>query len=547
MENKIKCVVVSSVAILFSFIIFSVAEPVSAAPLTTKQKGSANIEMSIPAATIEDIKELIRDAESGKIDPSKVRSVKKSLNNLGIGADVTKGENTGDPTKVSIDVPNSALEMIKGVIRDVKKGKLDMARAKALKKFLQNTKLEKFFASNDKEVWDKLRKIYKDIDFNKMDIDKDTLKSIKAAVKNFNLEKLDNAILLGRLKEALKAVDSAYKSSGTGTELVTSGPGNAAGGKRAVAVGSDNTAGGKHAVAIGSDNSVSGKESVAVGHKNIVTGEQSIAIGTGNMVTGDHSGAFGDPSIINGSNSYSVGNNNTVSAESKNTFVLGNDVNITGSNTVVLGGSADGTTMNVSGSNSVVLGAGSDGTQDNVVSVGNTGSERRIVHVADGRVEDGSTDAVNGGQIYNIAKELSEDIGRVGAKSAALAGLHPLSMENGQKWNVAVSMGHYGNENAGALGLFFRPDERVIFSLGGTIGSGSTMMNIGASFALDKASGNSMSKAAMIQKLNSQDDIIRSQSEQIKSQNAEIVAMKMMLARMNAELKRLTGAEEKNE
>ncbi len=539
--------VASSVAILCSFMIFSAAGTVSAAPLTTKQTDSSNIEMSIPATTIEDIKELIRDVESGRIDPSKVKSVKKSLNNLGIATVVSRGENTGDSTQVSVDVPNSALEMIKGVIRDVKKGKLDMAQAKALKKLLQNTKLEKFFAANDKEVLDKLKKIYKDIDFSNMDIDKDTLKSIKAAVKSINLDKLDNAILLGRLKEALKAVDSSYKSSGTGATPVASGSGNTASGKHAVAVGSDNTAGGKHAVAIGSENSVSGKESIAVGHENSVTGKQSIAIGTGNQVTGDHSGAFGDPSIINGSDSYSVGNNNTIASGSKNAFVLGNDVNITGSNTVVLGGSADGTTVNVTGSNSVVLGTGSDGTQDNVVSVGSAGSERRIVHVANGRIEAGSTDAVNGGQIYNITKDLSEDIGRVGAKSAALAGLHPLSMENGQKWNVAVSMGHYGNENAGALGLFFRPDDRMIFSLGGAIGSGSTMMNIGASFALDKASGNNMSKAAMIQKLNAQDEIIRSQSEQIKSQNAEIVAMKMILTRMDAELKRLIGSEEKKE
>ena len=73
------------------------------------------------------------------------------------------------------------------------------------------------------------------------------------------------------------------------------------------------------------------------------------------------------------------------------TYVVGNGNVAFGADSFVLGSN-----VTARGKNSVVLGANSDGSLDNVVSVGDVGSERRIVHVAPGV---SATDAVNMSQL----------------------------------------------------------------------------------------------------------------------------------------------------
>ncbi|MBE7219388.1 MAG: YadA-like family protein [Caulobacteraceae bacterium] len=69
---------------------------------------------------------------------------------------------------------------------------------------------------------------------------------------------------------------------------------------------------------------------------------------------------------------------------------------------------AGGYGATASGSNSVALGAGSsDGGQSNVVSIGAAGAERRLINLAPGQVAAGSTDAVNGGQLYDTDTRLA--------------------------------------------------------------------------------------------------------------------------------------------
>lgn len=114
-----------------------------------------------------------------------------------------------------------------------------------------------------------------------------------------------------------------------------------------------------------------GEDAIAIGSGAVAQGKQTIAIGVGNKVTGHNSGAIGDPNTVTGNNSYAVGNNNTVSGD--NTFVVGSNVNTSAKNAVVLG--------NDSASN-----------RDNTLSVGASGKERQVVHVAAGT---DNTDAVN--------------------------------------------------------------------------------------------------------------------------------------------------------
>ena len=50
--------------------------------------------------------------------------------------------------------------------------------------------------------------------------------------------------------------------------------------------------------------------------------------------------------------------------------------------------------------------------------------------------------------------------------------LHPVDFDADDKLDVAAGWGHYKGRNAMALGAFYRPDERTMFSLGGTVGNG---------------------------------------------------------------------------
>lgn len=66
---------------------------------------------------------------------------------------------------------------------------------------------------------------------------------------------------------------------------------------------------------------------------------------------------------------------------------------------------------------------------------------------------------------------MGQRMNRLGASSAALAGLHPLDFNKDDKASYAISYGHYRNANAVAIGAFYRPNERIMVGLGASIGS----------------------------------------------------------------------------
>ena len=74
------------------------------------------------------------------------------------------------------------------------------------------------------------------------------------------------------------------------------------------------------------------------------------------------------------------------------------------------------------GDRSIALGSGSVADQADTVSVGRPGAERRIVNVAAGAVVSGSTDAVNGGQLFGTATQLAGVFGG-GARFDAQTGV----------------------------------------------------------------------------------------------------------------------------
>jgi hypothetical protein len=69
------------------------------------------------------------------------------------------------------------------------------------------------------------------------------------------------------------------------------------------------------------------------------------------------------------------------------------------------------------------------------------------------------------------------------------------------KLQFSAGVGHYGGENAAALGAFYRPTEKVMFSVAGTMGNGEDMVNAGVTFALDKPNNVSNSRVAMAREI----------------------------------------------
>lgn len=86
---------------------------------------------------------------------------------------------------------------------------------------------------------------------------------------------------------------------------------------------------------------------------------------------------------------------------------------------------------------------------------------------------------------------------KVGAGAAALAALHPMDFDPDDKLTFSAGYGNYAGENAAAIGAYYRPDEKVMFSVAGTVGNGENMVNAGVSFALDRTNHVSNSRTAL--------------------------------------------------
>lgn len=268
------------------------------------------------------------------------------------------------------------------------------------------------------------------------------------------------------------------------------------------------------------------ENAIAFGSGSKALRDNTVAIGTGNVVNAEKSGAFGDPNYIEdkAGGSYAFGNDNRIT--SKNTFVLGNGVNAKykangdvdtetvtvkdkdGKETTVTVPKALGATVE----NSVYLGnkstatkdkgknLKSDGTAGNTttagttgtvngfagatahgaVSVGASGEERRIQNVAAGEISATSTDAINGSQLYAVAKgvtNLAEQVNKVGKRadagtaSALAASQLPQASMPGKSM-VSIAGSSYQGQSGLAIGVSRISDNgKVIIRLSGTTNS----------------------------------------------------------------------------
>ena len=181
----------------------------------------------------------------------------------------------------------------------------------------------------------------------------------------------------------------------------------------------------ENATVLGSFSTASANKGTAVGSNNTVIGASSGALGSDNTV-GKYSSGI-DTSTYYGTRSFVVGLNNTVTL-ANDTMVFGNNVAVTQANrsgSVILGNNSS-VPENVTAINSAKVGnityagfAGNlggtttDGTsavaadQGRFVSIGNAKAPRQIKHVAAGRIEADSTDAINGSQLYSLTGVVS--------------------------------------------------------------------------------------------------------------------------------------------
>ncbi|MBQ7883704.1 MAG: YadA-like family protein [Phascolarctobacterium sp.] len=160
-------------------------------------------------------------------------------------------------------------------------------------------------------------------------------------------------------------------------------------------------------------------------------------------------------------------------------------------------------------------------------------------------------DEVLAGAINNNAEAISGlnqrlgkmngKINKVGAGAAALAALHPLDYDPDDKLTFAAGVGNYAGENAAALGAFYRPDEKFMVSLGGTMGNGENMVNLGVSIGLDGAKGTpKLSRKELVEKVST----MEAANEALKSENEALAAR---VARLERIVVALTEKEEANE
>ena len=312
-----------------------------------------------------------------------------------------------------------------------------------------------------------------------------------------------------------------------------------------VAIGNGAFVSGESSVAFGRSNNVTGENSVAIGANNgTVAGGQSAVVGYNNKISSDKEQlVFGSNSEANAQGALVFGTH--AKALATDAVAFGNNTIADRANAVAIGTNAvtddavgvDAITIN--GTRHVFAGE-QPGAVVSFGSKARTGAggvaqyNRQLQNVSAGRVEADSLDAVNGSQLfaaydeintlgtkvstntsdistlhdtsvnhegritaleqrtYNMAGEINnrinvtaQRINKLGASSAALAGLHPLEFNRNDKVSYAVSYGHYRNSNAVALGAFIRPNERLMIGVGATLGA-ENQYNVSVSFKTGK-------------------------------------------------------------
>ena len=212
---------------------------------------------------------------------------------------------------------------------------------------------------------------------------------------------------------------------------------------------------------------------------------------------------------------FTNGKNTTATTDANGVVKYSVNDNLNGMKSVNFDG---GTTVNNDG---LTINNGPSVTKDGI-DAGN----KTITNVAPGRVEAGSTDAINGSQLNDAAQRISNrydaaiannqrEISKVGARAAAMANLHYQDFNADDKWSFAAGYGHYKGQNAGALGVAYQPNENTMISVSSTIGK-DAMIGAGVSMKFGKSSKmNANKQVAMAKEIQELRAIVAAQNEKI--------------------------------
>ena len=294
-----------------------------------------------------------------------------------------------------------------------------------------------------------------------------------------------------------------------------------------------------------------GEDNVVIGDfHNFDGGKHNVVLGSMAAEERDVTKSF--TNIFDGSTStYTVKElvatrRNTANVE--NAVMLGYNTNVTRNGGVALGSeSIASVDKGIAGYDPTTKAASTDGSPTwkstaAAISVGDsTGTTvltRQITNVAAGSED---TDAVNVAQLKRITADSTANINnqltqvnnridavdgrvkRVGAGAAALAALHPQEFDPNDQWTFAAGYGHYRGANAMALGAFYRPNNKMLYSIGASLGGGEDLFNLGVSLKFGKSEPYAdYSKAELVKVINDQNEKMNSMQEQIDRMMAKL-------------------------
>lgn len=394
-----------------------------------------------------------------------------------------------------------------------------------------------------------------------------------------------NAIAIGdkAVSSSNDSVAIGEKASATNSQSIAIGSASSASGSYSVAIGLKANATDDWSVALGNSSETSKAVSTAsmtVGGKTYQTAgghaKGTVSVGNDNIkrtITNVAAGRVTDTSTdaINGSQLFAINqsvdaNTQNIAANAKNiakgmnfaadigtayNAQLGDTVSIKGDGKN-LSTSVDKGNITVHMSDTPVFTSVTASTiTGNTIKAGDTvtlshqGADMggtKITHLKDGDISPTSTDAVNGSQLYSTenrinlldrqVNHLDSQINRVGAGAAALAALHPLDFDPDDKWDFAAGYGNYKNANAVAIGAYYRPNEDVMFNVGGSFSGGENMVNAGISWKFGQKNNVSRSRVSVAK------DVLALQ-QQVAVLTKELEAYKSVIGNNgNASMKR---------
>lgn len=283
-----------------------------------------------------------------------------------------------------------------------------------------------------------------------------------------------------------------------------------------------------------------------------VTGTGSITVTQTQDSTDGHAIYTISGTAGGGGKTYTAGDNITIdndiisAKDTRNTVVAGDNTTIDettnsdGSSTYTVNVKTDGQIEN--GNTGIVTG----GTVYNETRVTNNGSYIKAdntagqnLSVLDSQVKTNTDNISNlDNRVSNMGSSISKlgnRLDKVGAGAAALAALHPMDFDENNKLTFAAGLGNYRSQNAAAIGAFYRPDDWVMFSVGGAVGNGENMVNLGVSFALDRKTGaKNLNKTQSSQKIAELENKIQQQDQMMASMQQQMAAMQETINRLTS-------------